>query len=89
MIGFWEKVVVSAKTDLIRRGITDWKQCNPKLIKRGSKYFLSFAYERKRSNSINLKESDTRILAIDLSLTNSAVCCVMESDGTVLEPLVY
>ncbi len=51
----WEKVVVSAKTDLIRRGITDWKQCNPKLIKRGSKYFLSFACE-KRSNSINLKK---------------------------------
>ncbi|MBF0725115.1 transposase [Enterococcus gallinarum] len=82
----WEKVVVSAKTDLIRRGITDWKQCNPKLIKRGSKYFLSFAYE-KEIKLHKLKESDTRILAIDLGLTNSAVCCVMESDGTVLDRL--
>lgn len=82
----WEKVVVSAKTDLIRRGITDWKQCNPKLVKRGIKYFLSFAYE-KEVKLHKLKENDTRILAIDLGLTNSAVCCVMASDGTVLDRL--
>jgi putative transposase len=82
----WEKVAVSAKTDLTRRGITDWKQCNPKLVKRGSKYFLSFAYE-KEVKLHKLKEKDTRILAIDLGLTNSAVCCVMDSDGTVLDRL--
>ncbi len=82
----WEKVAVSAKTDLTRRGITDWKQCNPKLVKRGTKYFLSFAYE-KEVKLHKLKEKDTRILAIDLGLTNSAVCCVMESDGTVLDRL--
>ena len=82
----WEKVVVKKKTDLVRRGITDWKQCNPKLIKRGRKYFLGFAYE-KEVKLHKLTENDTRILAIDLGLTNSAVCCVMESDGTVLDRL--
>jgi putative transposase len=82
----WEKVVVRAKTDLTRRGITDWKQCNPKLVKRGKKYFLSFAYE-KEVKLHKLKEKDTRILAIDLGLTNSAVGCVMDSDGTVLARL--
>lgn len=82
----WEKVVVRAKTDLTRRGIIDWKQCNPKLVKRGKKYFLSFAYE-KEVKLHKLKEKDTRILAIDLGLTNSAVGCVMDSDGTVLARL--
>lgn len=82
----WEKVAVHGKTDLTRRGITDWKQCNPKLVKRGTKYFLSFAYE-KDVKLHKLKGNDTRILAIDLGLTNSAVCCVMESDGTVLDRL--
>ncbi|MFD2729865.1 RNA-guided endonuclease TnpB family protein, partial [Enterococcus camelliae] len=28
----WEKVSVQKKTDLVKRGITDWKQCNPKLV---------------------------------------------------------
>lgn len=82
----WEKVSVQKKTDLTKRGITDWKQCNPKLVKQGRKYFLSFAYE-KEVKLHKLKEDKTRILAIDLGLTNSAVCCVMNSDGTVLDRL--
>ncbi|NSU70615.1 transposase [Enterococcus faecalis] len=81
----WEKVAVRGKTDLTRRGVADWRQCNPKLVKRGSKYFLSFAYE-KDVKLHELKENDTRILAIDLGLRNSAVCCVMD-DGTVLDRL--
>ncbi|MGL9971942.1 hypothetical protein [Enterococcus sp. DIV1420a] len=76
----------SKKTDLAKRGITDWKQCNPKLVKQGRKYFLSFAYE-KEVKLHKLKEDKTRVLAIDLGLTNSAVCCVIDSDGAVLERL--
>ena len=71
---------------MTRRGITDWKQYHPKLVKRGNKYFLSFAYE-KEVQLHKLKENDTRILAIDLGLTNSAVCCVMDNGGTVLDRL--
>ena len=82
----WEKVSVQKKTNLTKRGITDWKQCNPKLVKQGRKYFLSFAYE-KEVKLHQLKEDKTRILAIDLGLTNSAVCCVMDNDGTVLDRL--
>ena len=79
----WIDVQVKKKTDLVRRGITDWKQCNPKLIKKGSKYFLAFSYEKKIPLHKKNK-ADVRILAIDLGLTNTAVCSVMESDGTVL-----
>lgn len=82
----WEKITVCQKTDLIKRGIIDWKQCNPKLVKRGKKYFLTFTYE-KEVKLHQLKEKDCRILAIDLGLTNSAVACVMENDGTVIDRL--
>lgn len=82
----WENVTVRKKTDLTRRGITNWKQCNPKLVKHGKKYFLSFVYEKKVKLH-ERKECNTRILAIDLGLTNSAVGCVMDSDGTVLDRL--
>ncbi|MDQ6109205.1 transposase [Enterococcus faecalis] len=82
----WERVLVSKKADLLKRGITDWKQSNPKLVRRGTKYFLSFAYQ-KDIKLYKLKEEYTRILAIDLGLTNSAVGCVMDSDGTVLDRL--
>lgn len=82
----WEKIRVNKKTDLTKRGIGDWRQCNPKLVKQGRKYFLAFAYEKDIALH-KLKEENTRILAIDLGLTNSAVGCVMDSDGTVLDRL--
>lgn len=79
----WVDIKVKKKVDLKRRGIESWKQCSPKLIKKGSKYFLAFSFEKVIP--LHDKEAkDTRILAIDLGLTNTAVCCVMESDGTVL-----
>lgn len=82
----WEKVIVRSKVNLVKRGIKDWKQCNPKLIKKGKKYFLSFTYE-KVVKLHNIKEKNVRILAIHLGESNSAVCCVMENDGTVLDRL--
>ncbi len=79
----WLPIQVKKKTDLTRRGLTDWKQCNPRLVKKGSKYFLTFAYEKKVL--LHQKEPlHSRILAVDLGITNSAVGVVMETNGTVL-----
>lgn len=79
----WVDIKVKKKADLKKRGIEDWKQCNPKLIKKGSKYFLAFSYEKVIPLHKKIAK-DTRILAVDLGLTNTAVCSVMESSGTVL-----
>lgn len=67
-----------------KRGITsNWKRYNPKLIKKGKKYFLHFAFE-KDIKLHKKSETDCRILAIDLGLTNTAVCSVMDCNGTVI-----
>jgi IS605 OrfB family transposase len=82
----WEEVEVKVKTDLTKRGISSWKECAPKLVKRGTKYFFSFAYTK----DIPLhkeKELDIKILSVDLGLTNSAVCSVMDNKGTVFARL--
>ncbi len=74
----WEEFKVSAKD----KGMKDFKELNPSLVKRGKRFFLHFPYETK----VELKEAklkDGVIVAVDLGLTNSAVCAAMKSDGTV------
>ncbi|UFT98989.1 RNA-guided endonuclease TnpB family protein [Radiobacillus kanasensis] len=69
--------------DLFKRGVWDWKENNPKLVKRGKKYFLHISYEHK----VKLTKKDIqeqKVCAVDLGLTNSAVCSVMDAKGTVL-----
>lgn len=69
--------------DLSKRGVKDWKENNPKLTRQGKKYFLSFSYEEK----IPLNKTTVpkqRICAIDLGLTNTAVCSIMDAKGTIL-----
>lgn len=79
----WQPITLR-KFDLSKRGITsNWKQYNPKLIKKGKKYFLHFAFE-KDIKLHKKSETDCRILSIDLGLTNTAVCSVMDSNGTVI-----
>ena len=75
--------VVFRPQDLFKRGVYDWKECNPKLVKQGKKYFLNFSYEGK----VNLhkeKVQNQRVCAVDLGLTNSAVCSVLDANGTIL-----
>lgn len=75
--------VIFRQQDLYKRGVHEWKECNPKLVKRGKKYFLNFSYEGK----VDLhkeKIQNQRICAVDLGLTNSAVCSVIDANGTVL-----
>lgn len=68
---------------LDKDGKLDWKQCNPKLIRKGKQYLLGFAYQK------NIELHDTpldsqRICAIDMGLTNSAVCAILDANGTVI-----
>lgn len=78
----WVDVVFRSQ-DLYKRGVHEWKECNPKLVKQGKKYFLNLSYEGK----VDLHKEEIqkqRICAVDLGLTNSAVCSIMDVNGTVL-----
>ncbi|WP_373895212.1 hypothetical protein [Virgibacillus sp. CBA3643] len=78
----WETITFNDK-NFKNRDITDWKENNPTLVKIGKKYFITFSYEKEiKLNKIKL--GDQVIVAVDLGLTNSAVCCAMRSDGTVI-----
>ena len=69
--------------DLYKRGVHEWKECNPKLVKQGKKYFLNFSYEGK----VDLHKEEIqhqRICSVDLGITNSAVCSIMDANGTIL-----
>lgn len=80
----WVWVDITFETqDLKKRGVTDWKEGAPKLIRRGKKYFLAVPYEKK----IPLHKKDVyqqRICAVDLGLTNSAVAVIMDVKGTII-----
>jgi putative transposase len=68
--------------DLYKRGVWNWKECNPKLVKVGKKYFLNLTYEGKVTLN-KTKIVDQKICAVDLGINNSAVCSIMDSNGTV------
>lgn len=78
----WQPITLK-QVDLEKRGLSDWTVLNPKLVRKGKKYFLHFAYE-KEIKLHKKAESDCRILSVDLGLTNTAVCAVMDCDGTVV-----
>lgn len=65
------------------RGVTDWKENNPTLTKKGKRYFLNLSYTKNiKLNKTKVK--DQTIISVDLGLTTSAVCSAMLSDGTVI-----
>lgn len=69
--------------DLYKRGVWDWKENNPKLVKIGKKYFLNFSHQSKVKLS-KTKIIDQKVCAVDLGINNSAVCSVIDAKGTVL-----
>ncbi|WP_246516548.1 hypothetical protein [Salicibibacter cibarius] len=80
----WVWVDITFKEqDLYKRGVWDWKENNPKLVKVGKKYSLNFSYQSKVTLN-KTKINDQKICAIDLGINNSAVCSVMDIKGTVL-----
>lgn len=59
------------------------KEFSPLLIGKGRNYYLQFSFQHdSKLNSNKLK--DKIIVAVDLGLNHSAVCCAMCSNGTVI-----
>jgi len=78
----WETITFNP-SNMKNRGVEDWKENNPTLVKVGKKYFLSISYTKKiKLNKTSLK--DQIIVSVDLGLTNSAVCSAMDYNGTVI-----
>jgi IS605 OrfB family transposase len=78
----WINVTIR-KSDLFKRGVSSWKECNPKLVRSCKKYFLHFSYETNiKLNKTTISEQ--KICSVDLGITNSAVCSIMDANGTVL-----
>lgn len=63
---------------------TGYKEQNPKLVKKGKKYFLHIPYEK--NISLPKKEPDI-VVGVDLGLNKSAVCSAVNSKGTVTDRL--
>ncbi|QQK77277.1 transposase [Salicibibacter cibarius] len=80
----WVWVDITFKDqDLYKRGVWDWKESNPTLVKVGKKYFLNFSYQSKVTLN-KTKINDQKVCAVDLGINNSAVCSVVDIKGTVL-----
>jgi IS605 OrfB family transposase len=79
----WVKISFDAK-NLKGRNLLDYKECSPVLIKSGKKYYLCIPYQ-KNVNLKNTKLKDQTIIAVDLGLTNSAVCSAMKTSGTIID----
>ncbi|WKB36181.1 hypothetical protein QS257_02730 [Terrilactibacillus sp. S3-3] len=69
--------------DLYKRDVWDWKECNPKLVRVGKKYFLNISYE-KNIKLNKIKISNQKVCSVDLGINNSAVCSILNAKGTVL-----
>ncbi|WP_246516593.1 hypothetical protein [Salicibibacter cibarius] len=67
----------------INVGFGIWRENNPTLVKVGKKYFLNFSYQSKVALN-KTKIIDQKVCAVDLGINNSAVCSVMDVNGTVL-----
>ena len=75
---------------LKRNGLND--PMSPTLEKKGRHYYLRFSFkvkcEFKTNASPKVKEIQRqKIVAVDLNLNTSAVCSIMQSDGTVTDRL--
>lgn len=69
--------------DYINRHCANKKECPPTLTKRGKRWYLDFPFKEKVSLKKERKVSEQVIVAVDLGLNNSAVCTVMDSEGTI------
>lgn len=82
----WDWVDVTLRkcdVDYILRHCKSCKECVPTLTKRGKNWSLDFAFERSSKLS-DAPVEERRIVAVDLGINNTAVCSVMEPDGTVI-----
>ena len=86
----WIWIEVNYSTKNLKSGqnyrFDGYKEYNPMLVKKGKKYFLNIAYQSNvKLNSTPLQKQ--HICGVDLGLTNSAVCSIVDYNGTVLDRL--
>lgn len=83
----WDWLDVALKksdVDYIDHHCASRKECAPILRKRGKEWFLDFAFEQKvKLNDTPVAEQT--IVAVDLGINHACTCCVMKSDGTILD----
>ena len=79
----WIKISFDVK-NLKNRDLLEYKELNPTLVKAGKKFYLSVPY-KKSVPLKNTKLKDQTIIAVDLGLTNSAVCSAVKPGGTVTD----
>ena len=83
----WQ-VVKLRNTDIkyIQNRFSQDKTFSPILIKKGRKFYLQYSFE-KRVDLSKLKYQNTKVCSIDLGLNHSAVCSIIDSNGTVIDRL--
>lgn len=83
----WKWLTVKLKktdVDYITKRCASRKECAPILRKRGKEWFLDFTFKK----DVKLNDTpvaDQTIVAVDLGINNACTCCVMKSDGTILD----
>lgn len=66
--------------------LNGYEEQNPTLVKSGRKFYLHIPFNSKvQLNKVKIQEQT--IVAVDLGLTNSAVCSVIKADGTIIDRL--
>ena len=83
----WDWLDVELKkgdVDYILRRCNSRKECAPILRKRGKEWFLDFAFEEDVVLT-KCEPCEQTIVAVDLGINSACTCCVMKSDGTILD----
>ena len=76
------------KTDIdyINKNCLDYKEMSPILIRKNRNVYLKFTFKKEvKLNSKKIK--DQKVMGVDLGLNHSAVCSIMDLNGTVTNRL--
>ncbi len=84
--GDWVWVPITVKktdADYLTKRFADTRPSSPTLERRYGTYYLRFAY--KENADLSDKPIDSqRVCSVDLGINTDAVCCIMDSCGTIL-----
>ena len=83
----WQ-IIKLRNTDInyIKNRFSNDKVLSPILIKKGRKFYLQYAFEKKVILP-KLKYPNIKVCSVDLGLNHSAVCSIIDSKGTVIDRL--
>lgn len=84
--GDWVWVPIAIKkadADYLAKRFGDTRPSSPTLERHYGTYYLRFAYEEE-ANLSSKPINRQRVCAVDLGVNTDAVCCIMDSRGTIL-----